>query len=279
MMSAKPDRKISTGLLDKIKSVQKGASNSQDVGRSPHFLLEPERDPIAQEYRESIEYLASRCRQIESQIKRHSGRNSISSLGPDLIKKCLSNVLLMSTALRVALAQTSERDMALHSSGSLFCPVRVQKKDSAILRLALPPLVASRMAGSYDLYGWVKQAVTEFLAQNPITVRPDEHLLMIYKRYELNPNMSLLDNDNFETKRVTNAVCEALAHDDNCFVLSFLYMTVHSSMRGVEATLIRQKDLTVFTDYLSETEPEDRDFLASVVTPQTAEKSPTFTEQ
>lgn len=132
-------------------------------------------------------------------------------------------------------------------------PVRVGCPENALLRVSIPPLIGRRIKGSFDVYWNVKIALEEYYSKHERPTLTGKKLLLIYKKYA--PNLGVCytcDNDNWESKRVTNAISEALRYSDNAEHFSMMYTAVESDSNFVEATVIHIQDLPKFASYLAD---------------------------
>lgn len=169
------------------------------------------------------------------------------------------------------LEQTSQLDMAVREGilgykdsgyagrrGRLASqiPVIVAQPPGTVLRISLPPLIGRRFRGSYNLYWAVKIALEEYCASHTIDTPLSEKLLLIYKRYARNLDVCYTcDNDNWETKRVTNALSEALNYSDNAEHFSMMYTAVKGSVDCMEATIVRIQDMGAHLNYILDPTP------------------------
>lgn len=135
--------------------------------------------------------------------------------------------------------------------------IHIYTPEKTLIRVVIPPLIGRQFKGSYNIYWKLKVAFAQYEETRSLP-RPDgEKLVLIYKRYS--KNLSVVhscDNDNWEMKRVTNAISEALNYSDNTEHFSMLYTTVKSDTDCVEATVVKQKDLHLFLDYMVSEKPE-----------------------
>ncbi len=140
--------------------------------------------------------------------------------------------------------------------------IHISTPANAIIRVTIPPLVGRQFRGSYNIYWKLKSALAQFERNHKFPRPEGEKLVLIYKRYSTNLAVGhTCDNDNWEMKRATNAISEALNYSDNSEHFSMVYTTVKSDTDCVEATVIKQKDMALFLDYLSEAKPEKNIFI------------------
>ncbi len=132
-------------------------------------------------------------------------------------------------------------------------PIEVSQPQNTVLRISMPPLVGRKFRGSYNIYWALKTALEEYGEVHGIDNVQGEKLLLIYKRYAKNLSVCYTcDNDNWEAKRITNALAEALNYSDNAEHFSMLYTSAKSDVDRMEATVILMKNLPLFTGYICE---------------------------
>lgn len=189
----------------------------------------------------------------------------------DKIPSGTENTSVPDDVLYDILAQISQLDMAVRAGilgykdsgyagrrGRLVSqiPVIVAQPPGTVLRVSLPPLMGRRFRGSYNLYWAVKIALEEYCANHTIDTPSSEKLLLIYKRYARNLDVCYTcDNDNWETKRVTNALSEALNYSDNAEHFSMMYTAVKGTVDYMEATIVRMQDVETHLNYILDTTP------------------------
>lgn len=168
------------------------------------------------------------------------------------IVKILEEILPLNMILRETLLADENFYPEMREECLSLSPIIVSHPKNTILRITLPPLIKTNINGSYDIYWQTKLALEEYFENHPLPILTDKKLYIIYKKYsaKLNNSFESCDNDNWESKRTTNAILESLNHSDNPHSLSHIYTAVDSSYEYVEATLIEEKDLIYFIDYL-----------------------------
>ncbi len=129
----------------------------------------------------------------------------------------------------------------------------IGRPGNTLLRVSLPPLMWAKMRGAYNVYFELKELLSAYFQEHGIPETTDQKLFLLYKKYA--PNLSsdyTCDNDNWESQRVTNAIIEAIGRSDEAANLSLVYTAVLNPNRLVEATLIEEKNLSLFLDYLKD---------------------------
>ena len=106
--------------------------------------------------------------------------------------------------------------------------VDVQYKNGA-LKLVLHPLLPVPSKGGYNNYRDVFDTLSGYLRENDICFDLSEQYVLIYERVvkgDVHLKYGISDNDNIETRRVTNAIVDAVGIQDSADKLMFLYRTV-----------------------------------------------------
>lgn len=187
-------------------------------------------------------------------LKNVFGDILLSDMPQEDILQMLSYTEKLDKSLRSCLKEESILDSDSRNTESLelWTDVHVYEYENAILLMDFPPLVNSSYR--FKEYGLSKRAEIELFRWFHSHKMPDfeaeNRFLYIYKRYVSTPIDTVSDNDNWEMKRITNAVSQAIGFSDNPRFSEFFYTTVHSEFDGAELMLIRHNDLVLFSDYL-----------------------------
>lgn len=240
-------------ILDMICNIQ-GEETEKEPGKIPApSSPEPPKNPINTVVNSS-EYIENRVRELQKITQKIPQNTALESLHEDQLIGLLENATQISMAVRHAyLGGKNEWYESRRETLSGHLPVRVGHPENTVLRISIPPLVGRRFKGSFDVYWNVKISLEEYYSKHERPILTDEKLLLIYKKYA--PNLDICytcDNDNWEAKRVTNAISEALMYSDNAEHFSMMYTAVKSDSDFVEATVIRLQDLPKFASYLTE---------------------------
>lgn len=204
------------------------------------------------QYSDSTDFLIKRISELARLTKFVPLNQPLENIPDDELYGLLEQVTQAGTAVRNALVGGKDSGFPKRRKRYVeHLNIQVFQPKNCILKLVLPPLMPIKFAGSYDVYWNTKLALQEYFAVHEIPKLTGQKLTLIYKRYTKNIHTdALCDNDNWEMKRVTNAITEELFYSDNPANFSFFYTTVESSFEGCEATVIRQENLADFTDYL-----------------------------
>ena len=124
--------------------------------------------------------------------------------------------------------------------------IEVQMPDMPILlQLTLFPLVPYPIKGAYNVYYDVKEALFRFTEKQPFRFDATERFTLVYQRLAkgtVRLSTGCCDNDNFEMKRVTNAITEAIGIADSADKFSFYYTTITGSEAKTRVFLVYEKD-------------------------------------
>lgn len=116
-----------------------------------------------------------------------------------------------------------------------------------LLKVIIFPLVSFPSKGGYNVYSDLKAALQEFLTEHPVIPEKDARLSIVYRRivpWELTLGKARCDNDNFEMRRCTNAIADALTISDSVDKISFFYTTEQISNRNcVEIFLLNESQI------------------------------------
>lgn len=126
--------------------------------------------------------------------------------------------------------------------------------ENTILRLSLYPLFDFRKEKtiSYNTYWSVKTVLENGLKDKNIILEKNKPLFLIYKKYSQNLTCEYTcDNDNWEMKRVTNAIAEQFFLTDNAETFSFIYTAAKAEKSFCEVTLLYRKNISLLTDYIT----------------------------
>lgn len=190
-------------------------------------------------------------------IKSTFGDIRLADLPQEEILKMLSFTEKLDKSLRSCVKEDVVTGKVKLGTLEMWSDVHVYEYPKAILLMDFPPLVNSSYR--YGEYGLSKRAEIELFKWFHTRTLPDfdenNRFLYIYKRYVSGPIDMASDNDNWEMKRITNAVSQAIGFSDNPRFSEFFYTSVHSDFDGAELMLIRHKDLFSFMDYLDSGTP------------------------
>lgn len=229
---------------------QKSIQICETISHKPTALLS-----LTAEVRRKIVDLASLIVQLSNKLMRSEKASCDEQEG--LLYSLISSIAMLDMTVRTSILE--RRDKCFYEKEKQLVAnsfIHISVPSNAIVRVIVPPLIGRQFKGSYNIYWKLKEALSQFEIGHPFEVPHGEKLVLIYKRYSRNLTaVHTCDNDNWEMKRATNAISEALNYSDNAEHFSMLYTTVKSSTDCVEATVIKQKDLVLFLDYLTDEHP------------------------
>lgn len=127
--------------------------------------------------------------------------------------------------------------------------IEISVPPGTILKIAMVPLVAYPIKGGYNIYFDVKEALGEYFDMHPLPeIDITTRYVLVYRRI-VPGNLVLAtgrcDNDNFEMKRVTNAIAESIGVADSVDKFSFYYTTVNGKESKAEAILINENQFSI----------------------------------
>lgn len=99
---------------------------------------------------------------------------------------------------------------------------------SGVLKLSLHPLLPVPSKGGYNNYHDVFESLSAYLKENDLSFDLEERYVIIYERIvkgDVYLRYGVSDNDNIETRRITNAIVDAVGVQDSADKLMFLYRT------------------------------------------------------
>lgn len=204
---------------------------------------------------EVIQELEKRAFQAKTCIREL--KNAPSQVQKDLMYRLAETVSMMDMTVRAnILGRRDDGYFEREEHISKHAHISICEPKNAVLRVVLPPLIGRKIKGSYNIYWKLKAALSQYEQKCGMPDIKDEKLVLIYKIYARSLDIGhVCDNDNWEMRRTTNAISEALNRSDNPAHFSMFYTAVESSVDCVEATVIYQKNLSEFLDYLVDSTP------------------------
>lgn len=124
--------------------------------------------------------------------------------------------------------------------------VIVSQPNGCYLKIELYPLIGKPIKGGYNVYFEVKDAVSRYIYENRVKFPQDKRFTLVYQRVttgDLILAKGRCDNDNFEMKRVTNAISDAIGIADSVDKFSFFYTTIQGKEDKTEVFLLPEIDV------------------------------------
>lgn len=167
-----------------------------------------------------------------------------------VILDLLGDVELSRKALREVLPMTCQPTDTASVSGNIR-DVIIESSPQIPLKITLLPLCAYPIRGAYNTYFDVYNALQN--ADNKPVLAANKRYTIVYNRVVKGPLVlakGRCDNDNFEMKRVTNAISDALGIADSVDKFSFYYITTEGEQSKTEVSLLEEasflgKDFTI----------------------------------
>lgn len=207
------------------------------------------------------------------------GNRKLYELPQDEILKLLANTEMLDKSLRSCVKSDTILRSSCKSCLEMWNDVHVYEHPNAVLLMDFPPLVnTSYRNGEYGLSKRAEVALYHwFSIHSPPDFEDGNRFMYIYKRYTNDSIDMSSDNDNWEMKRITNSVSQAIGYSDNPRFSEFLYTTVESDFNGAELLLISHNSLPLFFDYLTSgtpIHPESSSFIMKKQVEKDSEKNP-----
>lgn len=244
------ETKMIFDVLEEIKN-NKGEAEVETI---PHYTKPKQ---FTNHCVNSTDFILNRIKALQKTGNFLHEGEPLAGVHDDYLFSLLEDSTQLSMAVRTAIL--GEKGPWYASRREALCKhiknVVIGHPEGTILRVTIPPLIGRRFKGTYDIYWAVKVMLEEYYSKNERPILYGEKLLLIYKKYA--PNLSVCftcDNDNWEAKRVTNAISEAFLYSDNAEHFSMMYTAVNSRYDFVEATVIRIQDMPKFADYILDPE-------------------------
>lgn len=258
-MSPKSEYNPVTGLIKDLSKTAQSIENKglAEIPASPFSITDEQVLQPPQTHTASTDFVLNKIAALNKLKDSILPHINTSSLNEELVFSLLENATQISMVARDAYIGSKDADYSKRRERFVSgANIEITQPEQAILRVSLPPLIGRRFKGSYDIYWSLKYALEEYFSTHNVPQFKDEKLFLIYKKYGKNLTVSYTcDNDNWEAKRTTNAISEAINYSDNADHFSFIYTAVKSTTNYVEATLIKAEDLPLFCHYLTDNNP------------------------
>lgn len=206
---------------------------------------------------QSTDFLITKAKSLNKTLKNVAQKQTLYDVHEDYLWQILECVTQMEMAVRDSLLDSKINETV--EKNSRYCDVSgisVGQNLDSILCVTLPPLMGRRYKGSYAIYRRLTTILKNYFDTHERPQLYGQKLLLIYKKYTPFRGITVnADNDNWEMKRVTNAISEQLRYSDNSEHFSFMYTTVKSEANCVEALLIPLDKLPKYQEYLSSPTP------------------------
>lgn len=189
---------------------------------------------------------------------------SLSDIDSEIILDLLNETELVDKSLRSCLSDDYHIDLnkAGYGDGDEKIPwtdISIHEYPGAILLIELPQMVSmSYKTGRCSVSLRTEIELAKWFSDHDTPLFDKKNkFVFVYKRFIPKDKkvFNVCDNDNWEMRRVTNAVISAMGYSDNSEVVDFFYTTVQGYYNGAELLVIRQKDLRWAYKYLSTSTP------------------------
>lgn len=180
---------------------------------------------------ESVRYIVRRLREAtDATLELQKGKD----INLSALTKLLESTELMRREIRILASNSldSSDTNTFSDSSDKLSSVVVSSPSGTYLQLELYPLVRLPIKGGYNVYFDVKTAVQQYLREHDVCIPEDNRFTLIYAKIttaDVKLAKGRCDNDNFEMKRVTNAITDAIGIADSVDKFSFFYTTIHGN--------------------------------------------------
>lgn len=180
---------------------------------------------------ESVRYIVRRLREAtDATLELQKGKK----INLSALTKLLESTELMRREIRILASNSldSSDKNTFSDSNEKLSSVVVSSPSGTYLQLELYPLVKLPIKGGYNVYFDVKTAVQQYLREHDVCIPEDSRFTLIYTKVttaDVKLAKGRCDNDNFEMKRVTNAITDAIGIADSVDKFSFFYTTIHGN--------------------------------------------------
>ena len=207
--------------IDVSSAPQKRQKADDDTSKASTFFVS-QKD-------ESVRYIVRRLREAtDATLELQKGKE----INLSALTKLLESTELMRREIRILASNSldSSDKKSFSDSSEKLSSVVVSSPSGTYLQLELYPLVKLPIKGCYNVYFDVKTAVQHYLREHDVYIPEDSRFTLIYAKVttaDVKLAKGRCDNDNFEMKRVTNAITDAIGIADSVDKFSFFYTTIH----------------------------------------------------
>lgn len=200
--------------------------------QTPAQINELERE---EQLKKTFEYCHKRVESMEKTLS-----IALNQPTDEPVLELLEEVELSRKALRETLHLTSQPTDTAFVSGCIQ-NIIIESLPQIPLKITLIPLCAYPIRGAYNVYFDVFDALKK--ASNKPVLKDNKRYTIVYNRVVKGPLVlakGRCDNDNFEMKRVTNAISDALGIADSVDKFSFYYTTTEGESSKTEVFLLEE---------------------------------------
>lgn len=101
--------------------------------------------------------------------------------------------------------------------------IRVRAPEIGLLEIKTPLLHPNQYAGAYLTAQSIENAIREFIKETPIEYPDDKKMVLVFRRFVNNSAKNIVDNDNYEQRRVTNTIANIFGISDAFDSMFFFY--------------------------------------------------------
>ena len=201
----------------------------------------------------STDYLKKKADSLVQKAQNLPSETSVLAIDEDELFDILEDIEDINRIVRESLLESPFYDNSSRIEGYFDrAEIRVCTPQNAIVRLIFPPLLRAKRSNAYNVYWQAKAALKNHFESRGKPCLLRKKFVLIYKKYATNLSADYTcDNDNWEMKRVTNAISEFFNITDNADTFSFFYTAEKAEKNYVEVTLIERKNMGLFLDYIT----------------------------
>lgn len=211
--------------------------SSETANDNSVFPVQGHKDGLEREklLKSTLQYCSNRVKSMKKVLDK-----SLEYPNDRAILDLLGEVELSRKALREVLPETHQPTETASVPGNIQ-DVIVETSPQIPLKITLMPLCAYPIRGAYNTYFDVYNALQNMI--NKPALAAHKRYTIIYNRVVKGPLVlakGRCDNDNFEMKRVTNAISDALGIADSVDKFSFYYTTTEGDQSKTEVFLLEE---------------------------------------
>ena len=177
-----------------------------------------------QETISAIKKLVSKMQKVLERYSESSPLQDMISIDNETLLSCLTRMLWKIKAVASLNDVIPQETTYQDKEATSIKDVIVSTPNGYILQVKLPLLYGKQFPGAYLTAALVEDAIKEYQKKDGMIVIPkNEQLVMIFERHIADKKEQVCDNDNYEQRRVTNAIANVLNVSDAYDTMAFYY--------------------------------------------------------
>ena len=192
----------------------------------------------------------NRIKKLSKSTDNLSGESLIEMLDTEDIFEVMTDAEYISTTMRSGLMRRSA-DIDIYrednsktkskTPSNYSNSIQAFLDDYGYLTFKCPPLFNRKNNNNFYIYQSSKVALEELDIPENIKKRYDEFVFLITRVYEKN-GFNIPDNDNLETRTITNAMCLSMEKTDHPSRCSYFTFAKQGEFSGMEIKMIPKQD-------------------------------------